>query len=65
MTKSTKTSHVKPIADANIAALAHEAAVAGDHEMVTICGRALTGDNRARRECARVIMAARAMQKRK
>ena len=50
------------VTDAQIAALAQEAAIAGDEEMVRICGRALTGNKRARRECHRVILAARAMK---
>ena len=49
------------VSDAEIAALAREAANAGDEKMVKICGRALAGVASARRECARVIMAARAM----
>ncbi len=48
--------------DKEIAKLAREAAVAGDSKMVKICGRALAGSAAARKECSRVIMAARAMR---
>lgn len=49
------------VTDAEIAGLAREAANAGDDQMVKIAGRALAGSAAARKECARVIMAARAM----
>lgn len=51
----------KVVDDAAIAALAREAANAGDKAMVKICGRALSGSAAAKKECARVILAARAM----
>lgn len=47
--------------DSVIARLATEAANAGDREMVKICGKALLGNAKARKECARVVYAARAM----
>jgi hypothetical protein len=42
-----------------IEALRSEAGAAGDREQVTVCDRALAGDEAAIRECARVIRAAR------
>lgn len=50
------------VTDTEIAALAKEAAAAGDAEMVKICGRALIGQNAARKECGRVMQAAKAMR---
>lgn len=50
------------VTDAEIAALAREAAQAGDDKMVKVCGRALAGTANARAECARVLYAARAMK---
>jgi hypothetical protein len=44
-----------------IASLAEEAAKFGDKAMVKTCGKALSGNKAARRECYRVMMAARAM----
>lgn len=49
------------VTDEEIAVLAREAANAGDDQMVKIAGKALAGNAAARKECARVIMAARAM----
>lgn len=50
------------VTDEEIAGLAKEAASAGDDQMVKIAGRALSGSAAARKECARVIMAARSMR---
>jgi hypothetical protein len=47
--------------DSQIAALAHEASVGHDTELVKICGRALSGNAAARKECSRVMMAAKAI----
>jgi hypothetical protein len=58
MKKTTRTA----ITNAQVAALAREAAEAGDEKMVKICGRALSGNAAARKECERVIYAARAMR---
>jgi hypothetical protein len=60
--KKSKKRTVRKVDDSQIAAMAREAAVAGDGAMVKICGRALAGNAKARTECARVIFAARAMQ---
>lgn len=49
------------ITNAQITALRNEAAEAGDLEQVTICNRALSGNDEARAECARVIADAEAM----
>jgi uncharacterized protein (DUF849 family) len=51
-----------PVTDKEIASLAREAAQAGDLAMVRIAGRALSGSSAARRECSRVILAARALR---
>lgn len=59
---TTKKVNRAKVTDAEIAALAREAANAGDTQMVKIAGRALAGSAAARKECGRVIMAARAMQ---
>jgi len=48
------------ITNAQIAALATEAAAAGDTATVRACERALAGSARARAVCARIIRAARA-----
>ena len=49
----------KPVVtDTQIAALAREAAQAGDNEMVKIAGKALSGNAAARKECQRIILAA-------
>lgn len=45
-----------------IQALLSEAGEHGDLEQVAICEKALAGDTQARRECERVIAAARAME---
>ena len=50
------------VTDQDITALAREASSAGDAAMVKICGRALAGSAAARKECARVILAARALK---
>ncbi len=49
------------VSDSEIAGLAREAAIAGDLQMVKIAGKALSGNVSARRECERVISAARAL----
>jgi hypothetical protein len=51
----------KAITDSDISKLAQEAAQYGDREMVKICGKALSGNKAARKQCERVILAARAM----
>lgn len=50
------------ITDTQISALRQEAAQAGDMKAVAICTRALAGSARARRECAKMIADARAME---
>mgnify|MGYP006921368559 CR=1 FL=1 len=49
------------VSDEQIEALRREASEAGDAAQVAACNKALDGDAEARRECARVIQAARAM----
>jgi hypothetical protein len=48
------------MSDDDIRALRTEAAAAGDYEQADLCDRALSGDNEARTECARVIREAAA-----
>lgn len=62
MSKAKAKSKSTKVTDEEIAGLAREAASAGDSQMVKIAGRALSGSAAARKECARVIMAARAMR---
>lgn len=52
---------IDQITDSMIEKLRDEAGAAGDIEQIKICERALRGSKRARRECLRVINAARAM----
>lgn len=49
------------VTNAMIDNLRTEARTAGDTEQVTLCERALEGDDEARKECACAIYAARAM----
>lgn len=51
--------NISTITDQQIRMLSQEAGQAGDMKQVAICNRALAGSARARRECARVIRAAR------
>jgi ABC-type transport system involved in cytochrome bd biosynthesis fused ATPase/permease subunit len=60
--KKKSSKRAQPVTDSQISSLAKEAANAGDNAMVKICGRALSGNKAARTECARVLMAARAME---
>lgn len=57
-----KKAKANKVTDEEIAGLAREAASAGDSQMVKVAGRALSGSAAARKECSRVIMAARAMR---
>jgi len=52
---------IDQLSDAMIEQLRDEAGAHGDLEQVKICERALAGSKRARRECLKVINAARAM----
>lgn len=52
---------IDQITDAMIETLRDESGACGDLEQVKICERALRGSKRARRECLKVINAARAM----
>lgn len=58
---TTKKTH-HAVTDQELANLAREAATAGDHKLVKVCGRALSGSAPARRECGRVLMAARSLR---
>lgn len=49
---------LRSLMTSDLLAIRQEAAVAGDLAQVAICDRALNGSARARRECARVIVAA-------
>lgn len=60
-TKETTMTTIIEITDEQIEAFCDEAGVAGDTEQAALCRRALAGDADARRACARVIDAARAM----
>jgi len=50
---------VPGVVDEQLLALRREAAAAGDDHQVTLCTQALSGNERARRTCARVIDDAR------
>lgn len=52
---------IDQLTDTMIEKLRDEAGAHGDLEQIKICERALRGSKRARRECLRVINAARAM----
>ena len=53
---------IQTLTDTQIAHLRAEAASAGDLLTVRVCDRALTGSQRARRECVRVIRDAEAQK---
>lgn len=53
--------HAHPLVhDKDIAALARSASESHEHELVKICGRALAGNLKARRDCGRYLAATRA-----
>lgn len=54
------TTQAVTVTDEQIETLRDEASEAGDLAQMAICTRALAGDAAARRECERVIRAARA-----
>lgn len=48
--------------DVDIAALAEGAARANNVEVMKLCSRAMLGNAKARKECARILLAARVMK---